>query len=134
MSYFDKSVFKPEGSVISGIATAGLVYSLYQLDIGPVSQVQMTEANHPALETSRKKAGYTAFAAVAVLTLLTRDGNVGILGFLSIIAMEIHYRHAIMADNVTGMLQPPSPSKYVPAEDITAQPLQAPVDSGSYGY
>jgi hypothetical protein len=124
--YFDKSVLKPEGSIVSGIAVAGLVYSIYSLDLGPVSNVQMTDPNHPALETSRKKAGYTAFIAVAVMTLLTRDGNVGMLGFASIIAMEAHYRHAIMADSITGIMQPPSPTKYTPAENVVPLPVQGP--------
>lgn len=135
MAFFDKSVLKPEGSIVSGIAVAGLVYSIYNLDIGPVSQVQMTDANHPALETSRKKAGYTSFVAVAILTVLTRDGNVGLLGFLSIVAMEAHYRHAIMADSVTGIMQPVSPAKYEPAENVTQLPVQGPIGGdGTYGY
>ena len=134
MAYFDKSVLKPEGSIVAGIAVAGLVYSIYQMDVGPVSQVHMTEPNHPALETSRKKAGYTAFIAVSVLTLLTRDGNVGILGFLSIVAMEAHYRHAIMADAVTGIMQPVSPEKYVPAENVVPLPVQGQSEDGSGTY
>jgi hypothetical protein len=111
------SILKPEGSVVSGLAVAGLVYATYQLDVGPVSSAQASDANHPTLETSRKKAGYTSFALVAIVTLLTRDANVGILGGASIIAMECHYRHAIMADPVTGIMQPPSPANYTPAEN-----------------
>lgn len=138
MALFDKSVLKPEGSITAGIATAGLVYAIYQMDVGPVSQVQMTDANHPSLETSRKKAGYTSFIAVAALTLIARDTNIGVLGFLSIIAMEAHYRHAIMADAITGIMQPPSPSKYEPAENVVPLPAQgqasADYGDGTYGY
>lgn len=110
-----KSVLKPEGSVVAGIAVVGLVYATYQLDVGAVSAAYATDANHPALESSRKKAGYTALIGVAALTLITRDANVGILGFGSIVAMEIHYRHAIMASPVTGKVVPPAPSAYQPA-------------------
>lgn len=134
MAFFDKSVFKPENSVLAGIATAGLVYAIYQMDVGPVSQVHMTEANHPALETSRKKAGYTAFIAVAGLTLITRDTNLGVLGFAAIIAMELHYRHAIMVDANTGIMQAPSPSKYVPAENVIPLPSQGQPSDGNYDY
>ena len=136
MGCFDKSVLKPEGSVVSGIAVAGTVYAIYSMEVGPVSAVHMTDANHPALETSRKKAGYTAFILVSALTLITRDGNVGILGFGSIIAMEVAYRHGIMADPVTGIMQPPSPDKYVPVENVVPLPTQGqnyPSD-GTYGY
>lgn len=137
MALFDKSVLKPENSIVAGIATAGLVFAIYQMDLGPVSAVQMTDANHPALETSRKKAGYTSFIAVAGITLIARDTNIGVLGFLSIIAMEAHYRHAVMADAVTGIMQPPSPDKYVPAENVIPLPAQGQPSDGysdsSYG-
>lgn len=137
MAFLDHSVLKPENSVVAGIATAGLVYSVYQMDLGPVAEVHATEANHPILEPSRKKAAYTSFAAVAALTLIARDANIGILGFLTIIAMEAHYRHAIMTDAATGILQPPSPSKYVPAENVIPMPgqgEQVDADQAAYGY
>jgi len=113
-----KSILKPEGSVVAGLATVGLVYATYQLDLGPVSSAYASDANHPALESSRKKAGYTSLIAVAALTLITRDANVGILGFASIIAMEAHYRHAIMASPETGVITAPASSNYQPAENV----------------
>lgn len=135
MGYFDKSVFKPEGSVISGIAVAGTVFAVYNMSVGPVASVAMTEPNHPSLESSRKKAGYTSFILVSALTLITRDGNVGVLGYASIIAMEIAYRHGIMADPISGEMQPPSPTKYVPAENIVQMPQRAAdYGDGTYGY
>lgn len=138
MSYFDKSVLKPEGSIVSGIAVAGTVYALYNMEVGSVSQVHMTDANHPALETSRKKAGYTAFILVSALTLLTRDGNVGVLGYGSIIAMEVAYRHGIMVDPVSGIMQSVSPDKYMPAENVVPMPVQGQATGtyadGSGGY
>ena len=113
-----KSILKPEGSVVSGLAVAGSVYVLYQLDLGPVASAHASDANHSALETSRKKAAYTSFLLVSVLTLLTRDANVGILGYGSIIAMEVHYRHAIMVDPATGIMQPPAETSYQPAANV----------------
>jgi hypothetical protein len=113
-----KSRLKPEGSVTSGIATAGLVYATYQLDIGPVASAQASDANHPTLESSRKKAGYTSFILVSAISLITRDANVGILGFAAIVAMECHYRHAIMADPTTGIIQPPAGTAYQPAQNV----------------
>src|ERR1044072_4836742 len=113
-----KSVLKPEGSIVAGIATVGAVYGIYQLNVGPVSQAQATTANHPVLESSRKKAGYTAFIFVAALTLIARDANIGILGGGTIIAMELAYRHGIMANPESGKMQNPNPSTaYEPAEN-----------------
>jgi hypothetical protein len=122
---FDKSVLKPEGSIVAGIATVGLVYGLYQLNVGPMSQAQATPANHPVLESSRKKAGIQAFIVVAALTLIARDMNIGILGGGTIIAMEVAYRHGIMAHPESGKIENPNPATaYEPAQNVYSMPLQ----------
>src|SRR5229473_2983163 len=87
-----KSILKPEGSVISGVALAGSVWAIYNMNVGPVSTAHASDANHGSLESSRKKAGYMAFLFVSGITLITRDANVGLLGFGSIVAMEFNYR------------------------------------------
>lgn len=110
------SVLKPEGSVMASIAAAGSVYAIYSLNVGTVSNAHASTPNHPALESSRKKAGYTSFLFVSGLFLITRDGNVAILGYASIIAMEVSCRHAIMSDANTGMIVPPDVSAYQPPD------------------
>ncbi len=120
-----KSILKPEGSAIAGLATVGVVYGIYQLNIGSVAQTHATDANHPLLETSRKKAGLAALVLVGALTLITKDGNVGILGAGTIIAMELTYRHGIMSNPVNGKLENPNPvAAYEPAENIVPFPYQ----------
>lgn len=119
-----KTILKPEDSVISGIATAGGVWAIYQMNVGPVSQAYNSDSNHMALESSRKKAGYMSFVFVSAITLLTRDAGVGVLGYGSIVAMELSYRHAIMADPTTGIIQPPSESTYQAAANVVPLYLQ----------
>lgn len=115
---FSKSILKPEGSVMAGVATVAAVYGIYQLNVGNTSSAAASDANHPALEASRKKAGYTALVLVSALTLITRDGNVGALGFGTIAAMELTYRQAIMAHPETGQMQAPTATAYQPAENV----------------
>lgn len=110
-----KSYLKPEGSIVAGLAVMGSVYAIYQLNVGSTVQVQMTDANHPAAETSRKKAGYEAALIVAGIGLIAKDANIIILGSATIIAMELTYRHAIMAHPETGQMQPPSTAVYAAA-------------------
>ncbi len=107
-----KSILSPEGSIIAGMATVGLVYAVYQLDAGSVSQVAASDPGHPANTGSIKKAGYTAFIMVAGVSLLARDPNIAILGMASVIAMDLHYKHAHMANPDTGQLVVPGPSQY----------------------
>lgn len=114
-----KSILKPEGSTVAGLATVGAVFGVYQLNVGNVVQAHATTANMPALESSRKKAGYSALVLVAALVLLTKDANVGILGGGTIIAMELSYRHGIMAHPESGKLVNPNPAAaYEPAENV----------------
>jgi len=114
-----KSILKPEASTVTGLATVGAVFAVYQLNVGNVSQAAATDANHPVLQSSRKKAGLTALALVSALTLITKDANVGILGGGAIIAMELSYRHGIMANPASVQMQNPSPNTaYEPAENV----------------
>jgi hypothetical protein len=115
-----KSYLKPEGSIVAGLAVMGTVYALYQLNVGTTAQAQMTDANHPAVETSRKKAGYEAAIVVAGIGLIAKDANIIILGSATIIAMELSYRHAIMAHPQTGMMVPPGAEVYEPAGNTTS--------------
>lgn len=107
-----KSYLKPEGSIMAGLATVAAVYGVYQLNVGSTASAAATEANHPVLEGSRKKAGYSALVLVTSLTLVARDANIAILGGGTIIAMELSYRHAIMAHPETGKMQPPETDLY----------------------
>jgi hypothetical protein len=120
-----RSILKPESSVMAALAVAGTVYAVYQLNIGSTATAHATEANHPALESSRKKAGYTSFILVSGLFLVTKDANVGSIGFGSIIAMEVIYRHSIMADPMTGRIQAPAETAYQPAENVIPLDVQA---------
>jgi hypothetical protein len=120
-----KSVLKPEGSLTMGAAVAGIVYANYSLSIGPVSGAQASDAHHPILETSRKKAGYSSLILVAGIALLARDPNIVILGGAAIVIMEASYRHAIMAHPVTGQMMPPAALAYSPAETAIPLDLQA---------
>ena len=114
-----KSILKPEASTMAGLATVGVVFSVYQLNVGPVAQATATDPNHPVLNASRRKAGFTALAIVGALTLITRDANVGILGSGTIIAMELSYRMGIMSDPLSMKMVNPNPqAAYEPAENV----------------
>lgn len=118
-----KSILKPEGSVMGGLATVGAVYGVYSLNLGSVAAAHATEANHPVLNASRSKAGYISLALVSSLVLITRDANIGILGGATIIAMELSYRHASMASPITGQMVAPDASSYQPIPDnVTPMP------------
>lgn len=115
-----KSILKPENSVVAGLATVGLVAGVYQLDVGPVSQVHASDAGHGANTAGIKKAGYTSLVLVAGITLLARDPNIAILGGAAIIAFHSHYRHANLVNPQTNQVEGPGPAAYQPAGPGTA--------------
>lgn len=115
-----KSYLKPEGSIVAGVAVMGAVFAIYQLDLGTSAQVGMTDANHPIVETARKKAGYKAAVVVASIGLIAKDANIIILGSATIIAMELSYRTAIMAHPETGAMVAPGEMAYAPAGGVTS--------------
>ena len=124
-----KSILKPEASTVAGLATVGTVFAIYQLNLGSVATATATESNHPVLNSSKKKAGYTALLAVAALTLITKDANIGILGGGTIIAMELSFRTGIMQNPSTLKLDNPSPgAMYEPAENVI--PMYAQGETG----
>lgn len=127
-----KSILRPENSVVAGVAVMAAVFADYQLNLGNTTQVHATDANHPILETARKKAGYSALILVAGIGLIAKDANILILGGASIIGMELIMRHAIMAHPDTGQMQAPGADIYQPAEEV--QPGYAQADASPSYY
>lgn len=110
--------FKPrlsgENSIIMSLAAVGLVVSIYNMKVGPVSDVHATDANDINMAASVKKAGWESVAAVAGVTLLAKDLNIAILGGAAIIAEELSYRHALMTHPGNGQIAV-TPAAYQPA-------------------
>lgn len=137
MAFKFRSILKPETSVVSGIAVAGSVWVIYNSSVGDMATAHASDANHSSLESSRKKAGYMSFLFVSGITLITRDANVGLLGYASIIAVDMTYRHAIMSNPRTGEMMAPAESSYMPAGSSASNVVDfsnAGSNAPSYGY
>lgn len=96
--------YKPADS-ISTAALAGIaVFTVYGGKIGPVADVHATSPGDPNANAAIKKAGWTALALVGVLTFLTRDLNVLIVGAGAIVLEHTMYLHAEMANPANGQI------------------------------
>ena len=118
-------VLKPEGSIVAGVATIAVVYSLYQTHVGTASDIGMSPANHPQLDGNVKTCGGIAIATVAGISLLARDANIFILGMAAVVVLHAHYRHQAATNPESGMLENPGSGAYEPATDQYASTLQA---------
>jgi hypothetical protein len=99
-----KSILKPDGSIGLGIATMIAMYAIYDRSLPDASTMHATSANDINIEAGRKKATITSAGVLSVITLLTRDINVFILGGVTLFALDFHARHANAASPVTGAL------------------------------
>lgn len=99
-----KSILKPEGSVLTGIATGVLVYAIYDRSLPDAATMHATTANDINIDAGRKKATITSAGVLAGITLITRDVNVFILGGVVLAALDFHARHANVSSPDTGAL------------------------------
>jgi hypothetical protein len=98
------SILKPDGSVVIGVATMVAMYTIYDRSLPDAATMHATTANDINIEAGRKKATYTAAGALSVITLLTKDVNVFILGGITLFALDFHARHANASNKDTGEL------------------------------
>src|SRR4029453_2490924 len=117
---------RPEASVMVGLATATLVYGVYSAALPPVADVRVADPNNPDIESAERLAAWTSAAAVAGISLITKDSTVFVIGGTMAIVLSWWHRHA---DQVS-----PLTHKAVGgAEGLTVTQESAPVDFGYEG-
>ena len=89
-----KSILKPDGSVLMGIATAALVAVIFAKNTANTSVIHATPANDQNVNMGRQKATLTSIGVLSFITLITKDVNVFILGGLTTVALDFNCRHA----------------------------------------
>lgn len=111
-----KTIFKPESQVLAAIATGALVYGIFQVNLGSVAQIHATPPHDPNAIAARRKAAVEAVAAVAAISLMTKDMVIFIMGGAITVLLDWHVRHAIGSHPDTGRLV--DFSHYLPAQDV----------------
>jgi len=132
--FLHKSILKPEGSMMAGIATGALVYGIYSMNMGNLAEIHTTPAGDGNARAARRKASIEAVTAVAAISLLAKDVNVFILGGALTVLLDWHARHAVEAHPDTGQLY--DNTGYVPAEEAIPLAEQAPMyeESDAFAY
>lgn len=103
-----KSILKPDGSIAIGIATMVGVTFIYNSQLPAGAIIHNTNANNENIDASRKKATWTAAGVLSIITLLTRDVNVFILGGVTLAALDFSARHANASNPATQELVAPN--------------------------
>lgn len=93
---------KPDASIMVALATGTLVYAIYQGAVPPTADVRTAEAYNGDIEAAERGAAWTSAAAVAGISLVSKDPNPFILGGAMIIVLSWTKRHADAVNPLTG--------------------------------
>lgn len=120
---------RPDASISAGLATVGLVYGVYQIQLPSVTDVRAAPPQDGHVQRSERTATWTAAALVSAVSLIARDMNIFVLGGSAVVAMAWYYRHADHVNPVTKVANSAANSAHA-----DSMPDMAPADmSGDYG-
>lgn len=98
---------KPEVSIMAGLATAGVVYGVYNNATPSVADIRVAPPHDQDIEAARKMAAWTAAAAVGGISLIAKDATIFIMGAAMIVALDWWHRHANEVDPRVSAATPP---------------------------
>lgn len=93
---------KPDASVMVGLATAALVYAVYNNATPSITEIRAAKPQDTDVDASRKLAAWSAAGVVAGVSLITRDPTVFILGGSMVVVLDWWHRHANAVDPMVG--------------------------------
>lgn len=95
-------MLKPEVSLSVALATGTLVYAIYSNSTPTLADIRTADQYNADVAATRKGASWTSAAAVAGISLVSKDPGPFILGGAMIIALDWFHRHADMVNPLTG--------------------------------
>lgn len=93
---------RPEVSLPTSLATAAVVWAVYNSALPPVADVRVNGMHDPHIASSERLAAWTAAGIVGGISLIARDSNVFIVGGAMIVALSWWHRHANAVNPDTG--------------------------------
>jgi len=120
---------KPDVSLTVGLATGTLVYAIYTNMTPNLADIRSVDQYDRDVAATRKTAAWTAAAAVAGISLVSKDAGPFVVGGGMIIALDWAHRHADMVNPLTGR----AVSADLTMSDIVPATTQQD-NPGAYGY
>ncbi len=97
-----------EVSLGVGLATAALVYGIFQSGLPSVAEVRTTPPGDTDAAAAERSATWIAAAVVSGISLITKDPTVFVLGGSMVVAYAWWHRHANMHNPSLGSATMPS--------------------------
>lgn len=95
---------KPEVSIPVALATAGVVYGIYNTMLPTHADVRAVETGNLDIQKSENTALWTSVAVTGAVSLISQDVAPFVLGGLMAVALSWAYRHANAVDPQTQAL------------------------------
>lgn len=102
------SSLKPEASLGVGLATAALVWGIYQHATPTLVDHRVGRPDDTDAAAAERTASWTAAAVVAGVSLIAKDPTVFVLGGTMVVALAWWHRHANIVNPDTGKAVLPS--------------------------
>lgn len=96
------SILKPEMSLSLSLATATVVYGIYQGALPSVADVRSIDQQNSDVESAERLAGWTSAAVVSGISILAKDPTIFIVGSAMVVTLAWWHRHADMVNPLTG--------------------------------
>lgn len=117
---------KPEMSVAAGLATATLVYSIYNRGLPSAADIRTLEQHNADVDAIRKQNTWIAAGVVGAISLISKDPTIFVVGGAMVIALDWSTRHADAVNPITGHVD------RLVRRSGQEEPTQA-ADDGAYG-
>jgi hypothetical protein len=85
---------RPEVSLGMGLATAALVWGIYNSALPSLAEARVTAQNDADLASAERSATWTAAAVVAGVSIISRDATVFVFGGAMVVTLAWLHRHA----------------------------------------
>lgn len=79
---------KPEVSLGLGLATATVVYAIYQKGVPNQADLRVGKPGDADAEAARKQAAWLAAGTVAGISLLAKDATIFIIGGMTVVGLD----------------------------------------------
>jgi hypothetical protein len=98
---------RPEISIPAALATATVVYSIYNRGMPPTLDVRAAGVGDKNVEAVRKQNAWLAAATVAGISLIAKDATVFIVGGAMVVALDWMTRANIWTNPESGKVEGP---------------------------
>lgn len=95
-------MLKPEASIGTGLAVAGVVYAIHSNFTPSIADMQGLPAGNADTDAAERKATWLSAGVVAGISLIAKDPTIFVIGTVATVGLAWFSRHATWTDSKAG--------------------------------